>query len=173
MKIFTTDGIKRIDEATVESENISSLDLMERAASAVAYEIVSRWRPSKRIVIFAGPGNNGGDALAVARILLEQGYAPEVYLFNIKSSHLSRCCSVNCDRLKEMGAPHFIEVVDTFTPPELGPGDVVIDGPPHGWIFGFGAIYQRVQGLCGGYRHAIGTIWRVEHGGRSSQHHSG
>jgi hypothetical protein len=142
MKIFTTDGIKRIDEATVESENISSLDLMERAASAVAYEIVSRWRPSKRIVIFAGPGNNGGDALAVARILLEQGYAPEVYLFNIKSSHLSRCCSVNCDRLKEMGAPHFIEVVDTFTPPELGPGDVVIDG-----LFGSGLRSP----LTGGY----------------------
>jgi len=40
MKIFTTDGIRRIDEATIEAENISSLDLMERAASAVAYEVI-------------------------------------------------------------------------------------------------------------------------------------
>ena len=88
MKIFTTDGIRRIDEATIEAENISSLDLMERAASAVAYEVISRWRPSKRLVIFAGPGNNGGDALAAARMLSEQGYRSEVYLFNIKSSGL-------------------------------------------------------------------------------------
>ncbi len=60
MKIFTTEGIKRIEEATIESESIKMLDLMERAASAVVYEIISRWHPHKRIVIFAGPGNNGG-----------------------------------------------------------------------------------------------------------------
>ena len=78
MKIFTTEGIKRIEEATIESESIKMLDLMERAASAVVYEIISRWHPHKRIVIFAGPGNNGGDALAVARLLAEQGYRSEV-----------------------------------------------------------------------------------------------
>ena len=133
MKIFTTEGIRRIDEATIESENISMLDLMERAASAVTYEIISRWRPKKRIVIFAGPGNNGGDALAVARMLYEQNYIPEVYLFNIKSSHLSPCCSTNRDRLVEIPNIYFTEIVDNFTPPELGPNDVVIDG-----LFGSG-----------------------------------
>ncbi len=133
MKIFTTDGIRRIDEATVEKENISMLDLMERAASAIAYEIISRWRPSKRIVIFAGPGNNGGDALAVARMLVEQGYRPEVYLFNIKSSHLSSCCSTNRERLIATNIEDFHEVVDNFNPPQLGVSDVVIDG-----LFGSG-----------------------------------
>ncbi len=133
MKIFTTEGIKKIDEATVESENISMLDLMERAAQAVAYEIISRWRPSKRIVIFAGPGNNGGDALAVARLISEQGYTPEVYLFNIKSSHLSPCCSTNKERLQGMEGVDYNEIVDTFTPPELSVNDVVIDG-----LFGSG-----------------------------------
>lgn len=133
MKIFTTDAINKIDEATIEGENISMLDLMERAAQAVAYEIISKWRPSKRIVIFAGPGNNGGDALAVARLLGEQGYSPEVYLFNIKSSHLSPCCSTNKDRLQGMESVVLTEVVDTFTPPELGINDVVIDG-----LFGSG-----------------------------------
>lgn len=133
MKIFTTDGIRRIDEATIEAENISSLDLMERAASAVAYEVISRWRPSKRLVIFAGPGNNGGDALAAARMLSEQGYRSEVYLFNIKSSHLSPCCSTNKDRLQDCPNVEFNEVVDTFNPPELGPDDVVLDG-----LFGSG-----------------------------------
>ena len=102
MKIFTNEALRKIDDATIASEGITRLDLMERAASAVAYEIISRWRTTKRMVIFAGPGNNGGDALAVARMLYEQGYRPEVYLFNIRSSHLSECCAANRERLMEM-----------------------------------------------------------------------
>lgn len=134
MKIFTTDGIRRIEEKTIETENISRLDLMERAAEAVTYEIVARWRTSKHIIIFAGPGDNGGDGLAVARLLHEQGYQPLVYLFNVRSSQLSKCCSVNRDRLMELEGVDFIEVTDTkFNPPELTAGDVVIDA-----LFGSG-----------------------------------
>ena len=121
MKIFTTEGIRKIDEATIERDNISSLDMIERAASAIAYEIMSRWRSSQRIVVFAGPGNNGADALAVSRLLFEQGYNPEVYLFNIKSSHLSGSCSTNRDRFVGLGDVDFTEIVNEFAPPELGP----------------------------------------------------
>ncbi|MBR5101852.1 MAG: NAD(P)H-hydrate dehydratase [Muribaculaceae bacterium] len=133
MKIFTTDGIRHIDQATIDNEKITELDLIERAASAITYEILSRWRSTKRIVIFAGPGNNGADALAVARMLQEQDYRPEVYLFNIKSSHLSYGCSVNRDRLVAMEGVNFYEVVDNFEPPVLRADDVVIDG-----LFGSG-----------------------------------
>ena len=133
MKIFTNDGIRRIEEKTLEQEDISRLDMMERAAEAVTYEIVTRWRPAQRIVIFAGPGNNGGDALAVARLLSGQGYRPEVYLFNVRSSQLSQCCMANRDRLAELDDVDFTEVVQQFNPPELGPSDVVIDG-----LFGSG-----------------------------------
>ena len=133
MKIFTTDGIRRIEEKTIEKENMSRLDLMERAAEAVTYEIVARWRPNKHIIIFSGPGDNGGDGLCVARLLHAQGYHPEVYLFNIRSSQLSKCCSTNRDRLLELEDIDFIEVTDTFTPPELTEADVVIDA-----LFGSG-----------------------------------
>lgn len=51
MKIFTATDIRAIDAATVAKEGIASIDLMERAASAVAFEIVSRWVPSQRIII--------------------------------------------------------------------------------------------------------------------------
>lgn len=133
MKIFTTEGIRRIEEVTLDNGNLSKLDLMERGASAVAYEIISRWRPSRRIVIFAGPGNNGGDALAVARIIMEQGYRPEVYFFNPKATRPSACCMTNRDRLMALPGVAFTEVVDNFNPPVLGTGDVVIDG-----LFGTG-----------------------------------
>lgn len=90
MKIFESHTIKEIDNATCEAQNIDSLQLMERAANAVACEIITRFFPTQRIVVIAGPGNNGGDALAVARILYEQGYKKvEVFLFNVigKLSH--------------------------------------------------------------------------------------
>ncbi len=67
MKIFDSDVIKDIDRATCEAQKIDSVELMERAAGAVSCEIISRFLPSQRIVVIAGPGNNGGDALAVAR----------------------------------------------------------------------------------------------------------
>ena len=142
MKIFTTDGIRRIGEKTVEQQEISTLDLQERAAAAVTYELMARWRTGKRMVFFAGPGDNGGDTLAVARMLHEQGYHPEVYLFNIRSSRLSRNCSTQRDRLAELPDIDFIEVTDTFNPPELGSSDVVIDG-----LFGSGLLSP----LHGGY----------------------
>ena len=131
MKIFTNDGLRRIGDRTVEKEDITMLDLIERAASAVSYELISRWRTSKRFVIFAGPGDNGADALAVARMMYEQGYRPEVYLFNIKSAQLSPCCLANRDRfLETIGEDDvdFIEVIQNFTPPALDENDVVVDG---------------------------------------------
>lgn len=130
MKIFTNDGLRRIGDHTVDKENITMLDLIERAASAVSYELISRWRTSKRFVFFAGPGDNGADALAVARMMYEQGYRPEVYLFNIKSAQLSPCCLTNRDRLLQTAGEDidFIEVIQNFTPPELDENDVVVDG---------------------------------------------
>ena len=84
MKIFTTASIKQLDAFTIENEPISSIDLMERASRALAKAISERWDASTPFTVFAGPGNNGGDALAVSRILAGKGYKLEVYLFNTK-----------------------------------------------------------------------------------------
>ena len=61
MKIFPTSGILQLDAYTIEHEPIASIDLMERAAQAVACEVMARFYTRQRIVIIAGPGNNGGD----------------------------------------------------------------------------------------------------------------
>ena len=143
MKIFTTEEIREIDRYTIEQDKVNGLTLMERAAMAVTYEVESRFRPSKRIVVFAGSGNNGGDALIAARMLYEHGYRPEVILFNVKSSHLSQSCEVCRDRLLQIPGVAFTEVVGTFTPPELGPDDVVIDG-----LFGTGLRTPVNQGFA-------------------------
>ena len=86
MKIFTGAQIHELDKYTIEHEPISSIDLMERAAGAITRSITGTWSSDVPVVVFAGPGNNGGDALAVSRMLAERGYAVTVYLFNINGT---------------------------------------------------------------------------------------
>ncbi len=132
MKILTAQQFRELDEYTVRQEGISSLELMERAARCVAEEILTTWTSDTPIVIFAGPGNNGGDALAVARILFEQGYQPEVFLFNT-TQHLSEDCAANRDRLQAIDGINFKEITSTFEPPQLTAQHLIIDG-----LFGTG-----------------------------------
>lgn len=140
MKIFTSNITREIDAATCEAQKIDSLDLMERAAGAVSCEIISRFLPTQRIVVIAGPGNNGGDALAVARMLFEQGYRKiEVFLFNVIGK-LSHDCDEERKKLITMEGIDFTEVKKDFQPPYLCDEDVVVDG-----MFG-GGLRQPLQG---------------------------
>ena len=131
MKIFPTSVIRQLDAYTIEHEPIASVDLMERAATAITREITERWDTRRRIVVFAGAGNNGGDALAVARMLTKCGYHVECFLFNPKN-RLSPDCEINRDRLRETNVP-LHEVMHEFAPPRLDSDDIVIDG-----LFGSG-----------------------------------
>lgn len=149
MKIFTSAQIHELDKYTIEHEPIKSVDLMERAARAITRAITDRWHNDTPMVVFAGPGNNGGDALAVARMLSEEGYAVTVYLFNI-SGHLSDDCSANkarlseCRRLKQL-----TEVTQEFDPPQLTAETLVIDG-----LFGSGLN----KPLAGGFASLVKYI---------------
>ena len=132
IKIFATDKIKELDQYTIQNEPISSIDLVERAATVFMHEFCRRYSKQIRIVIFAGQGNNGADALAIARLLVDEGYRVETYLFN-PTEHLSYDCELNKQRLLGMDKIEFTEVKDNFVPPTLGDRDVVIDG-----LFGSG-----------------------------------
>ena len=80
MKIFTGTQIKELDKFTIENEPVASIDLMERAAKAIVRVLREDWDNRTPFVVFAGPGNNGGDALAVARLMAEAGYKVAVFL---------------------------------------------------------------------------------------------
>lgn len=70
MKIFNTDQIRAWDIYTIENEPVASVELMNRAAKAFTEWFVSKYPKTGRpILILAGTGNNGGDGLAVARLL--------------------------------------------------------------------------------------------------------
>ena len=149
MKIFTAAQIHELDKYTIEHEPIKSIDLMERAARALTEAVCNRWDNSVPVVVFAGPGNNGGDALAVARMLGEEGYQVQAFLFNI-SGKLSADCAENKQRLvTRRGHPLLTEVTQEFDPPKLDPGMLVVDG-----LFGSGLN----KPLAGGFASLVKYI---------------
>lgn len=132
MKILTNVQIKQLDKQTIEEQQITSLELMERAARALSEAIAQMFPEPRNFRVFAGPGNNGGDALAVARMLAAKGHRVEAFLFNTKGK-LSPDCEANAERLLECEDVSFVEVTSHFSPPQLLKSDVVIDG-----LFGSG-----------------------------------
>jgi hydroxyethylthiazole kinase-like uncharacterized protein yjeF len=73
MKLLSKAQIQELDQVTIASEGISSLDLMERAASALFNTLLNHFNKAQEFWIFCGPGNNGGDGLVIARLLYNAG----------------------------------------------------------------------------------------------------
>ena len=149
MKLFTRNQIQELDTYTIEHEPIKAVDLMERAAKAITRVITERWDQRMKVVVFAGPGNNGGDALAVARLLSEQGYGTSVYLFNIHDK-LSDECAANKQRLlNQKRVSSFMEITTNFDPPTLDSDTLIVDG-----LFGVGLN----KPLAGGFASLVKYI---------------
>jgi ADP-dependent NAD(P)H-hydrate dehydratase / NAD(P)H-hydrate epimerase len=141
MKIFRTHQIKEIDDYTIKNEPIASFDLMERAADQLQRWYTRTFDRSGRAVIFAGPGNNGGDGIALARLLSANRFNVEVF-FVKASDKTSDDWNINYQRLeKETSVPfNTIESIDHF--PFISSDDILIDA-----IFGSG-LSRPVEGLA-------------------------
>jgi len=132
MKLFSTNQIGELDKYTVENEPISDIDLMERASLQVTNWLVQRFSTEQKMHFFAGPGNNGGDALAVARQLTELDYVCKVYLLDL-GKELMGSPKLNWQRLEKQGRVKLQKISDVNDFPEIGSFDVIIDG-----LFGSG-----------------------------------
>ena len=141
MKIFNAAQVRDIDSFTIQHEPIDPIDLMERAATRLAGWYVRHFHIDQKVVIFAGPGNNGGDALVLARLLAERQFTVKCYLLCF--GKLSQSCSINRRRLDEQEEVELKEVSDGDLLPEIERADVVVDG-----IFGSG-LTRTVSGFSG------------------------
>lgn len=94
MKILTAQQIKDCDSATIE-KGISSINLMEKAAKACVEWIGINFRSAQKFLIFCGNGNNGGDGLAMARMLYEKGFDVEVFIDKNKKEFSSMPISIS------------------------------------------------------------------------------
>ncbi|MDR0560689.1 MAG: NAD(P)H-hydrate dehydratase [Prevotellaceae bacterium] len=108
MKIFTDEQIKEADRYTIENEPVSSIDLMERAALAIAEQIIENVDRRTPLIFVVGCGNNGGDGLATARILSLKNYNCSVFLL-YDESRMSNECLINFKRL-----PDNVKIIDNL-----------------------------------------------------------
>lgn len=152
MKIFSTSQIRDIDSLTIAEEKIQSADLMERASLQLFNWISGKFDRSGRFIILAGPGNNGGDGLALARMLSSNRYDAEVFFVRV-SDKTSPDWKHNYERLrKETRVPFTtLDSIEKF--PVTGNGDVIIDA-----IFGSG-LTRPADGI------GADVIKKVNHSG--------
>lgn len=111
LKILTAAQIREADAYTIKNEPIASVDLMERASEALCKWILSNMSTADAFIIFCGMGNNGGDGLALARMLAQKGKTVKVVVlayfskksedFIINEKRLQQCHSVDIHYLKE------------------------------------------------------------------------
>lgn len=139
MKFFNTPLIKAIDAYTIEHEPVASIDLMERAARTLTAAILERYA-GREFAVFVGSGNNGGDGLAVARMLHGAGCKVAVWLIDPKGK-LSPDCAVNLERLQGIDVP-VVPVCENFAMPSLSADTVIIDA-----LFGSGLDRPVVSGV--------------------------
>ncbi|MCX6318278.1 MAG: NAD(P)H-hydrate dehydratase [Bacteroidetes bacterium] len=126
MKVLSAQAIRDWDQYTITLEPISPLDLMERAAGKCAEWLMEQYPDAPFFSIFCGKGNNGGDGLVIARLLLENNYRVSVFILEFGHKGTEEFQS-NLARLHKMpgAAIHFIQDEAHFHP--LSPGTIIID----------------------------------------------
>ena len=142
MKFFSSDKIHAADEYTMIHEPIASIYLMERAANQVANWISRHIEKEFALNVFVGPGNNGGDGWAVARLLVKKGFTNiTVYLLDIGKS-LSPDAEINRKRLLKESQVVVKNISSTGDFPQIIPGGYIIDA-----LFGSG-LSRPLEGLA-------------------------
>ena len=105
-ELLTAAQMRAIEQAAIDSGEVTGLELMERAGVGVVEAILEEWPAmaltSHKAVVLCGPGNNGGDGFVVARLLKERGWEVEVFLYGDEGK-LPVDAKVNCERWKGMG----------------------------------------------------------------------
>lgn len=132
MKIFNAEKIKELDKLTIETQKITSLELMERAALQAFLWLVNHFHDKKTVYhIFCGVGNNGGDGLVIARMLKQNYFEVHVYVVPF-SEKFSNDFDSNLERLKECNLTYEVIKADSEFP-DIAENHIIIDA-----IFGIG-----------------------------------
>lgn len=136
-KIFDATQIRQWDAYTIAQEPIASIDLMERASDALTTRLLSLFFDND-FIIFCGKGNNGGDGLAIARMLWLKGKNVKVFVIGY-STQASPDFLINYERLSDLTTIHSINSLEDF--PILDTNGVIVDA-----ILGSG-VNRPVEGV--------------------------
>ncbi len=143
MKILSAEEIRLWDQYTIQHEPVSSIDLMERAAGKCVEWLEENIPGKNQFNIFCGKGNNGGDGLAIARMLANKNYLVTVYIlefghkgtedFQANLARLHQCPEVKIS---------FIQTGENFR--SLSSDEIIIDA-----LFGSG-LNRKLEGVTAG-----------------------
>lgn len=139
MKILNINQIREADAATIKYEPIASIDLMERSSRAFVNWFSKKFESKfQKIKIFCGLGDNGGDGLAIARMLQPLGYDLEVFVVGY-SSRKSENFDLNFQRIEKQLTVNIIDNEQFIL--QKNENDLIIDA-----IFGSG-LSRPIDGL--------------------------
>ena len=142
MKIPNIQAARKADAYTIENEPISSVDLMERAATQIYFWLMKKLKTKEvSIKIFCGMGNNGGDGLALARLLATQDIYAQVFILRV-SDNFSHDAEVNYERLNAIQEVPMFDIFSKDDFPKITDEDIVIDA-----LFGSG-LNRPLEGVA-------------------------
>ncbi len=154
MKIFSALQIREADAYTIAHEPIEGIELMERAANQCAAWIENRYPGGKSFRIFCGMGNNGGDGLAIARLLYLAGHQVSAYIV-FYGKDFSADCLANKTRLEHLFRFPLHAIHDQEDCPTALPEDtIIIDA-----LFGTG-LTRPLTGLAAAVLEKINALHR-------------
>jgi hydroxyethylthiazole kinase-like uncharacterized protein yjeF len=151
MKLVTSSQMRNIDKKTIEGIGIPGLELMEKAGIGVALaakEILGDVK-NKKVIIFCGRGNNGGDGFVVGRHLSEWGADVQFYL-TAKTEEVQGDAKTNLEKADTLGLP-ITEILKNEDIPSKIEADLIVDA-----LFGTG-FTGEITGYMKGIVELINT----------------
>jgi len=131
MKILSTTQTREADAYTIEHEPILSIDLMERASKTFVDWFVEKFPKTKfeMVSVVCGKGNNGGDGLAIARLLEERGYDIAIFILNL-TDKVTEDFKTNLERVEQLQGLNKLvikEITSVEDMPVFGGEEILID----------------------------------------------
>lgn len=133
MKILSAKQIHKADKKTIKKQNITSLELMERAADSAFHNLMKPYKDKVvKFTVLCGIGNNGGDGLVIARKILKYGFEVSVFIMEY-SKNCSADFKKNLQRLEKTknSKIHFLN--ENTKLPDINQSTILIDA-----VFGIG-----------------------------------
>src|SRR5436190_4801771 len=138
IKILSAEQIRELDKVTIANEPVSSIDLMERASQGFVTWFTEKFNALNKVGVICGTGNNGGDGLAIARLLKEWGYPVKVWIVQ-GSVPATNDFKENLERLRDK--IDLSEISSEADRNLFHDRDVLIDG-----LFGYG-LSRPAEGI--------------------------
>jgi len=137
MKIATREIVREIDRLTIEKYGIPGLVLMENAGRATADVLLDNFAYARRVAVFTGGGNNGGDGFVIARHLISEGIDVDTYIASDPKKYRGDALT-NYKALKKIGG-NIVELKNNLR--KYKQADVIVDA-----LFGTG-LDREVTGF--------------------------